>query len=164
MKIAQYILGRILIPLIGILISRIIPKGIIGAILVSVILSFIVVGKSSYGLLLVIFLVPVLISLFITPECITNLHSRNREYYGSTFNVCKYVIVHQDKIPYVRLLGEVLFIGSMLMFSLKSEGVLRVIGALTGLTLILIEIMIVHPVPLLDREYTQWKLKPNPLI
>ena len=164
MKITHFVLGRILAPLMGILLSRIIPKGIVGAILVSVILSFIAIGKSSSGLLLIVFIVPVLISLFSTPECITHLNLRNREYYGSTFNICKYVVVNQDKIPYIRFIGELLFIGSMLLFSLKSQGVLRVIGVLVGITLVLIEIMIVHPVPLLDREYIQWKLKPNPLI
>jgi hypothetical protein len=164
MKITQSFLGRLLIPLLGILLARTIPKGIIGVVLVSIILSFIVIGLKSVGLLLTVFIIPVLISLFITPECITRSHSRNREYYGSTFNVCKYLAVHQDKITYIRLLGELIFIGSILLFSLESGGVLRVIGGLIGITLILIEVMFVHPVPLLDREYTQWKLVPNPLL
>lgn len=150
----------IVVPFLAILLARAIPKGMIGIVLVSIILSFVLVGKSSLGLLLFVFTAPVILSLIITPECITSLHARNREYYGSTFNVCKYIVRHQSIIPYVRFLGECIFIGSVLFLSLRSG----VIGGLIGMILIAIEMMLVHPVPLLDREYTQWKLQPNPLI
>jgi len=153
----------ILTPFIAILLARSIPKGIIGVVLVSIILSFVLVGKSSLGLLFLVFTIPVILSLIITPECITSLHTRNREYYGSTFNVCKYIARYQSMIPYMRLLGECIFIGSVLFFSLRSGVTFRVVGGLIGMILIAIEMMLVHPVPLLDREYIQWKLQPNPL-
>ena len=159
----ENILDKVIIPIIAILIVRGIPKGIIGIILASILLAFIVIGKNYIGLLFIVFIVPILLALFITPECITSLHSRNREYYGSTFNVCKYLAKHQSMISYMRLIGELIFIGSILLFSLKSGVVFRVVGGMVGITLILIEMMFVHPVPLLDREYTQWKLNPNPL-
>lgn len=159
----EIITDKVIIPIIAILIARGIPNGIIGIILVSIFLSFIVIGKNYIGLLLIAFIVPILLALFITPECITSLHSRNREYYGSTFNVCKYLVNYQSIIPSMRLLGEFIFIGSVLLFSLNSGVIFRVVGGMVGITLILIEMMFVHPVPLLDREYTQWKLNPNPL-
>lgn len=150
-----------LVALLAILLARAIPKGMIGVVLVSIILSFVLVGKSSLGLLLLVFLIPIIISLITVPECITSFHTKNREYYGSTFNVCKYLVKHQSIIPYIRLLGECIFIGSVLL-SLGSGVVFKVVGGLVGMALIVIEMMIVHPVPLLDREYTQWKLQPNP--
>lgn len=159
----ENILGKIMIPIIAILIARTVPDGIIGIVLVSILLSFIVIGRNSYGLLLVVFIIPIIVSLFITPECITPLHTRNREYYGSTFNVCKYLHPIENNIPKLRLLGEFIFIGSILLFSLKSGMLFRAIGGLIGITFILIEMMFVHPVPLLEREYIQWKLQPNPL-
>lgn len=149
--------------LLGVLLARIIPNGIIGIVLVSILFSFIAFGKKSPGLLLLTFTIPIIIAAFITPECITPLHSRNREYYGSGFHVCKYLSTRTSSIQFMRVLGECILIGSVILFSHPSSIVLKTIGIVLGITLVLIEMLFVHPVPLLEREYTQWKLKINPL-
>jgi hypothetical protein len=148
-------------PLLGILFARIVPKGIIGIILVSIVLSFIAIGKKSMSTLLIVFIIPVILALFLTPECITPLHSRNREYYGSTLNICNIVPSIHTYIPIIRIMGEMIFIGSAIILS--GTTIIRILLLILGITLILIEMMFVHPVPLLEREYTQWKLQTTPL-
>lgn len=140
--------------ILAILLARIIPKGIIGVVLVSVILAYTVSGIRDTVSLSLLFILPIIISLMITPECLTLYTHRNREYYGSTFNMCNIIRKNIDYVSYIRVLGEVLLIGSIFVSKW-----LRNIMGIIGITFIAFEMMVFHPVPLLDKEYHRWLLK-----
>lgn len=136
--------------ILSVILARMIPRGIVGVVLASIILAFGLVGTKEPMTLLLLFLLPVLISTFATPECITPSTPRNREFYGSSFNMCSYVLPYHSHIFYIRILGELLYIGSAYFYSYILAGM--------GITIILIEMLFYHPVPLLEREFIPYKL------
>jgi hypothetical protein len=140
--------------ILTILLSRIIPRGIIGVVIVSLLFTFITFGNKITGGFLLVFITPILISLLVSPECLTTYTQRNREYYGKFLNMCEFIRKHIVYVEYARVLGEILLVVSIFM-----NAPLKYILVVIGITLITIEMMIFHPVPLLEREYREWKLR-----
>jgi hypothetical protein len=144
--------------ILAILLARIIPKGIIGVVMVSMLLSYVMIGIKDYTSLFLVSIIPLLIVLFITPECITTHNSRNREYYGSGFNMCKYFNGHDYIVSYIRIVGELLLIGSVILF-VKGYSFIKNIVSIIAISCILFEMLFFHPVPLMESEYRSWMLQ-----
>jgi hypothetical protein len=140
-----------------ILLTRLIPRGIFGVVLISLVLSYILVGKSDITSMFIVFIIPIFLSLLLTPECITSRTHRNREYYGSTFNMCKFIQTKTEYVTYARIFGELMIIGSFIAIGSKYS-LLRNIIYIIAITLITTEMMFFHPVPLMENEYRTWIL------
>ena len=131
-----------------ILLSRFLPKGIMGGVFIALILSVGSFGLKHMELVSLSFLIPVFITTLLTPECITSKQTQNRGWYGSSLGMCN-IIRRNLWVPNaMRITGEILYIlSSVLPIHIQVPFVV------ISITLILFETIFTHPVPLLKREF-----------
>lgn len=131
-----------------VLLTRFLPKGIMGSVLIALILSVGSFGLQKMSLVSVAFFVPILFASLLTPECITPKQKQNRGWYGSSLGICDIVSKNPTIPDALRIAGELMYIFSVLL-----PLYIQVPVVITSITLILFEIIFTHPIPLLKREF-----------